>query len=162
MVSGRGLDSDLILDKANWVETYPVGRVCSHAGCETVLSMYNADDACELHRVPEPEWKWRGIWVTYCPYCGETRAVSAKHAGVHVCIKCMRKSELAKDIAAEEKTCTRCGRDLPLHEFCLAGNTKSGRGSRCRECDAARRRARRAGVRVRVTSPKGETEMELK
>ena len=34
--------------------TFPNGRVCTHPGCTTMLSIYNRREACSEHQVADP------------------------------------------------------------------------------------------------------------
>ena len=80
-----------ILNEANWVKTYPVGRTCSRAGCATILSRFNEADVCEIHK-PEPDWYIRdGECFAECPDCGSFRKVTKPQRGVSVCPTCRRR-----------------------------------------------------------------------
>lgn len=48
------------------------------------------------------------------------------------------------------KPCSRCKRSLPLKQFVAAGNTRSGRGALCTQCNRDRNNRRNRALRVRV------------
>ena len=60
----------------------------------------------------------------------------------------------------EKKTCTRCGRELPIDEFPASRNAKDGHLSVCKECNfRARSESRKAKVAPPATN---ESEMNDK
>lgn len=42
-----------------FVKSYTVGRTCVHAGCETVISRYNAENVCWRHADEERDRRVR-------------------------------------------------------------------------------------------------------
>lgn len=43
------------VSRANGLRTHPLGRICRHAGCITVLSKYNPSSYCFQHDAEDPE-----------------------------------------------------------------------------------------------------------
>lgn len=66
--------------------THPSGRVCSHPGCDTQLSMYNPESTCDLHR-PEPDMTYYGRTFRLCQ-CGVVITDKSKSG---LCPSCSRK-----------------------------------------------------------------------
>ena len=79
---------------ANWVKTYPAGRVCDHEGCARILSRYNAGATCEMHK-PAPDFLcYHGKQFRQCA-CGAVIG---------------RKSEVCRECADAERTAARIRR----------------------------------------------------
>jgi len=89
-----GWSFDYLNDTANWVQTYPAGRVCAHDGCATILSRFNKDATCDLHK-PEPDFLcYHGKQFRQCA-CGAVIG---------------RKSEVCRECADAERTAARVRR----------------------------------------------------
>jgi endogenous inhibitor of DNA gyrase (YacG/DUF329 family) len=60
------------------VRSYPGGRVCAHAACGTVLSIYNPSKYCTVHATIGASSRRRGlprpIRELACEHCGTTFA----------------------------------------------------------------------------------------
>jgi len=67
--TAASLELSRYFGRASWPQKEPAGRVCSHEGCETILSVYNRTGTCELHR-PEPDMSYHGHTFRICPACG--------------------------------------------------------------------------------------------
>lgn len=50
LADGGAVPAERLVTWRRPVPAHTTGRTCSEAGCETVLSIYNATDRCALHR----------------------------------------------------------------------------------------------------------------
>lgn len=76
--------------RENWVKTYPVGRVCDHAGCATILSKFNASTTCEACQ-PEPDFlSYLGKRFKRCDRCGEIAGRRGDAGRSYTCPSCTR------------------------------------------------------------------------
>ena len=66
---------------ANWVKTYPAGRVCDHDGCATILSSYNEDATCELHDDDRFLTDTLLFGSKRCPTCEVPKPRTSEHFG---------------------------------------------------------------------------------
>lgn len=71
-------------------ETYGEGRVCSHESCGTVLSRYNSDDFCALHKPPEQPGvhEYCGLSFRECRRCHVVKELRQYAQGDEVCHEC--------------------------------------------------------------------------
>lgn len=95
--------------QAQWPRQYAAGRRCCHDGCKTILSRYNGDETCELHRPPPNFMRRYGITFRVCDTCGKLdqtsksfRRLSRGHSTT--CLGCEQKQKRAADKAAKLKT----------------------------------------------------------
>ena len=60
--------------KSGLVRSHEGGRVCAHADCGTVLSIYNATEYCALHAHAAPDRRQRSqellVREVVCAHCG--------------------------------------------------------------------------------------------
>jgi len=74
---------DMLVGEHHWVKTYPAGRVCAHAGCNTKLSRYNPEAVCGAHHVPDASLRFNGYHFHQCPGCGAV--IRGHHEHCHDC-----------------------------------------------------------------------------
>ncbi len=134
---------DCLCDESAQVQTYGKGRVCAERGCKTVLSAYNPDEYCSVHRKADDSlhyWQYR---FKVCAVCGQVKSVARFRKGSDVCGLCekaeQRRREQAKVIAlGKPRTCTKCGRTYPTtHQYWVLRPGKDGElraNGRCRKC----------------------------
>jgi hypothetical protein len=122
-----------------WVKTHPAGRRCQHDGCDTILSIYNPNDCCDLHAErPNPNgvMHYLGRAFAVCRECGEIIEVKGgRNPGI--CMSCRRKAVVT------EKRCPRCGKVKSLSCFGVDRRSPSGRASYCAACERQRQRDKR-------------------
>ena len=100
-----GWSFDYLNDTANWVKTYPVGRICDHEGCATILSRYNATMYCGAHP-PDTGLRFHGMTFQQCA-CG---AVTGRESKSGACRKCADAKRRAAGSKSEQQRLKR-GRD---------------------------------------------------
>jgi len=106
--------------------TMPCGRICTQAGCETRLSIYNPEDFCALHADTADDLVPAGF--CRCGKCGRVlewtpqffhRDSTSRRSGLHtVCKECRNGANqhyVARRARPREmKRCPHCGQARPL------------------------------------------------
>jgi hypothetical protein len=120
----RTADLDFLVDRNQWVPTYPAGRVCRTEGCGTVLSVYNSEDKCAAHggvpRYTDPAGE------RVCRTCGESMPLDAFAVDT-------------RRPLGRRRECRDCYRARQRNTY----HTDAGRRERQAELQRQRRQARR-------------------
>jgi len=83
---------DFLINRDHWVQTSPAGRVCSHEGCTTPLSVYNAGTTCNAHPPEIDYYQYGTNRFNICTGCGDVRRVlRGKVKRPDICPDCRRK-----------------------------------------------------------------------
>lgn len=134
----RTAEMSYLTDSSQWVRRYPAGRVCAHPFCKTVLSIYNPDPVCGAH-VPDPDWRYQGYTFSVCADCGDVFQPRRNAVVKDQCPSCAQRAAKATDEITHYRTCSRCGRELPVTPFFWEMRTRKDgtcvpRRTFCRDC----------------------------
>ena len=164
---------DVLIDEEHWVRSYGKGRICTEDGCTTILSMYNPESRCELHKLVDTS-RVAPTGFRRCVDCGEVLPADEENFATtnttrgekhwrnirHVCRLCwaarrtdpthMRSRYATGVEQATVRVCTRCGIEKPLsrEHFGYDGKGRTGFRYRCLLCERKVRKEMRAAKRA--------------
>jgi len=144
---------DYLTSRAEWVRTYPAGRVCAHPGCGARLSVYNPESFCAAHE-PEPDMHYCGMDFGICEDCGEV-IQTRKDRPSATCRMCANErhrqrvqklNDERRGVFAPDrvKTCPVCGESKPMtSRFWSVWTRPDGTQTTYRQCRACRNKQQR-------------------